>query len=94
MFDPVIQRHMTHFFDVHGNLHITIKPELIKALGWAVPKIGGDDAPYLADHTPVCLDINYSGEYGEYDSNCDIVIKAKHKALGENMSYDAQRDSY
>lgn len=84
MFDPVIQRYMTHFFDVHGNLHITIKPELTKALGWATPKVDGDENPYLADHMPVCLDMHYSGEYGEYDANCDIVIKTKTKALSEN----------
>lgn len=83
MFDPVIQRYMTHFFDVHGNLHITIKPDLTKALGWAAPKERDNGEPYLESHIPVCLDIEYSNDDGEFDANCDIVIKTKAKAQRE-----------
>ena len=38
-FDPVIQKYMSHFYDVHGTLHITVKPELTVALGWAKPDL-------------------------------------------------------
>lgn len=78
-FDPVIQRYMTHFYDVQGNLHITIKPDLIKALGWANPKERNGE-PYMESSIPVCLDVNYSGEDGDFDSDCEIVIKTKVKA--------------
>ena len=83
-FDPVIQRYMTHFYDVQGNLHITIKPDLIKALGWANPKTKNDE-PYLESSIPVCLDINYTGEVGEFSADCDIVIKTKAKASKEDV---------
>ena len=80
-FDPVIQRYMSHFYDVHGNLHITIRPDLTKALGWANPKEKNDEA-YLESSQEVCLDINYSGEIGDFNSDCDIVITTKAKAQG------------
>ena len=55
-FDPIIQRYMTHFFDVQGNLHITIKPDLTKALGWVkTGEVNGD--PVLLDSSPIALDI-------------------------------------
>jgi len=79
-FDPVIQRYMTHFFDVQGNLHITIKPDLTKALGWADPKDRNGEL-YLEGSEPVCLDINYTGEIGDFDSDCELVIKTKVKAM-------------
>lgn len=85
MFDPIIQRHMTHFFDVQGNLHITIKPDLTKALGWAKTSEKNGE-PILDDFTPVCIDINYTGEIGDINKNCDIVIKTKSKAMGENVT--------
>ena len=78
-FDPVIQRYMTHFFDVQGNLHITIKPDLTKSLGWANPKEKNGD-PYMESSMPVSLDINYTGEIGEFDPDCELVIKTKAKA--------------
>ena len=80
-FDPVIQRYMSHFYDVHGNLHITIRPDLTKALGWANPKEKNDE-PYLESSQEVCLDINYSGENGDFNTDCDIVITTKAKAQG------------
>ena len=90
-YDPVIQRYMQHFFDVHGNLHITIRPDLTKALGWASPKYDNDGNPIanMGDGGPVeseqvCLDIEYSGEPGEFDKECNLVIKTKVKALREN----------
>jgi hypothetical protein len=80
-----------YFFDVHGNLHITIRPDLTKSLGWATPKYDndGNPIPNTNDGGPVesesvCLDINYSGEVGDLNSDCDIVIKKKSKALREN----------
>lgn len=79
-FDPVIQRYMTHFFDVQGNLHITIKPDLTKSLGWANPKEKNGD-PYMESSMPVSLDINYTGEIGEFDPDCELVIKTKAKAM-------------
>ena len=81
-FDPVIQRYMTHFYDVQGNLHITIKPDLTKALGWATPKERNGE-PYMEDSMPICLDIEYSGEIGDFNSECDVVIKTKAKASSE-----------
>lgn len=91
MYDPIVQRHMNYFFDVHGNLHITIKPDLTKALKWATPKYDNDGQPISSSETGgpvdneiICLDINYSGEIGDLDSDCDIVIKKKSKALSEN----------
>ncbi len=83
-FDPVIQRYMTHFYDVQGNLHITIKPDLTKALGWATPKERNGE-PYMEDSMPICLDINYSGEIGDFNSECDVVIKTKAKAASETV---------
>jgi hypothetical protein len=80
-FDPVIQRYMSHFYDVHGNLHITIRPDLTKALGWANPKEKNDE-PYLESSQDLCLDINYSGEIGDFNTDCDIVITTKAKAQG------------
>ena len=79
-FDPVIQRYMTHFFDVQGNLHITIKPDLVKSLGWADPKEKNGEL-YLEYSTPVCLDINYTDEIGDFDPDCELVIKTKAKAM-------------
>ena len=79
-FDPVIQRYMTHFFDVQGNLHITIKPDLVKSLGWADPKEKNGDL-YLESSMPVCLDIDYSGDPGDFDPDCEIIIKTKSKAM-------------
>ena len=78
-FDPVIQRYMTHFYDVHGNLHITIKPDLTKALGWANPKEKNGD-PYMESSMSVCLDINYDGEIGDFSPDAELVIKTKAKA--------------
>ena len=80
-FDPVIQRYMSHFYDVHGNLHITIRPDLTKALGWAKPKQKNEEF-YLESSQEVCLDINYSGEIGDFDTDCDLVITTKAKAQG------------
>ena len=79
-FDPVIQRYMTHFFDVQGNLHITIKPDLTKALGWADPKVR-DGEPYMESSMSVCLDINYDGEIGDFSPDGELVIKTKAKAM-------------
>ena len=79
--DPVIQRYMSHFYDVHGNLHITIRPDLTKALGWAKPKQKNEEF-YLESSQEVCLDINYSGEIGDFDTDCDLVITTKAKAQG------------
>ena len=84
-FDPVIQRYMTHFYDVQGNLHITIKPDLTKALGWATPKERNGEL-YMEDSMPVCLDIEYSGEIGDFNSDCDVVIKTKAKASSETVN--------
>lgn len=84
-FDPVIQRYMTHFYDVQGNLHITIKPDLTKALGWATPKERNGE-PYMEDSMPICLDIEYSGEIGDFNSECDVVIKTKAKASSETVN--------
>ena len=81
-FDPVIQRYMSHFYDVHGNLHITIRPDLTKALGWTNPKEKNDE-PYLENSQEVCLDINYSGEIGDFNSDCDVVIRTKAKATSK-----------
>ena len=78
-FDPVIQRYMSHFYDVHGNLHITIRPDLTKALGWANPKEKSEE-PYSESSQDVCLDINYSGEIEDFNADCDIVITTKAKA--------------
>lgn len=83
-FDPVIQRYMTHFYDVQGNLHITIKPDLTKALGWATPKERNGEL-YMEDSMPVCLDIEYSGEIGDFDADCDVVIRTKAKATSETV---------
>lgn len=90
-YDPVIQRYMQHFFDVHGNLHITIRPDLTKALGWAKPKYDNDGNPIPNENNggpveceSVCLDIDYSGEPGDFGKNCNLVIKTKTKALSEN----------
>ena len=80
-FDPVIQRYMSHFYDVHGNLHITIRPDLTKALGWAKPKQKNEEF-YLESSQEVCLDINYSGDIGDFDTDCDLVITTKAKAQG------------
>lgn len=85
MFDPIIQRHMTHFFDVQGNLHITLKPDLIKSLGWAKTSEKNGE-PVLDDSIPICLDINYVGEIGDFNKDCDVVIKTKSKALEENVT--------
>lgn len=92
MYDPVIQRYMQHFFDVHGNLHITIRPDLTKALGWAKPKYDNDGNPVAnigdggpVESEPVCLDIDWSGDSGDFNSSCSLVIKTKTKALSENQ---------
>jgi hypothetical protein len=90
-FDPVIQRYMTHFYDVQGNLHITIKPDLTKALGWADPKERNGEL-YMESSMPVCLDIEYSGEIGDFNSDCDVVIRTKAKAQGVEDS-DSQPES-
>ena len=79
-FDPVIQLYITHLFDVQCNLHITIKPDLTKSLGWANPKEKNGD-PYMESSMPVSLDINYTGEIGEFDPDCELVIKTKAKAM-------------
>ena len=60
-FDPVIQKYMSHFYDVHGTLHITVKPELTVALGWAKPDLK-DGIEVLLDSLPVCLDIDYGND--------------------------------
>jgi hypothetical protein len=83
-FDPVIQKYMSHFYDVHGTLHITIKPDLTKALGWADPKVENGE-PFLKDSIPVCLDINYDNDDCEMTRTSDLVIKLKSKAQNENV---------
>ena len=35
---------------------------------------------------PVCLDIEYSGEIGDFNSECDVVIKTKSKAASETVN--------
>lgn len=93
MYDPVIQRNMTYFYDVHGNLHITIKPDLTKALDLAEPKFDESGNPLSNPSLggafrseQICLDINYAGEVGDLTSDCDIIIKRKSKALAENLA--------
>lgn len=78
MLDPVIQRYMTSFYDVHGTLHITIKPDLTDALGWAKSKHNDKtDMPELVNELPVGLQINYGKKEGVLDKTCEIVIKPK-----------------
>ena len=78
MFDPVIQRYMTSFYDVQGNLHITIKPDLTAALGWAKSKYNDKtDMPELVSELPVALQINYGKKEGVIDKSCEIVLKPK-----------------
>lgn len=91
MYDPIIQRHMNHFFDVHGNLHITIKSDLIRSLNWASVKYDNDGQPISSLETggpvsneTICLDIDYSEEIGNLDSDCNLVLKKKSKAIMEN----------
>lgn len=83
-FDPVIQKYMTHFYDVQGNLHITIKPELTVALGWADSR-EEDGVPILKDSLPVCLDIDYGNDDFEMTSQSDLIIKLRSKAQAENV---------
>ena len=84
-FDPVIQKYMSHFYDVQGNLHITIKPELTVALGWAKP--GEEDGQeILKDSIPVCLDINYGNDDYEMNLESDLIIKLRSKAQAENAA--------
>ena len=61
MFDPVIQRYMTSFYDVQGNLHITIKPDLTAALGWAKSKYNDKtDMPELVSEDRKSTRLNSS----------------------------------
>ena len=84
-FDPVIQKYMSHFYDVQGNLHITIKPELTVALGWAKP--GEEDGQeILKDSLPVCLDIDYGNDDFEMNTQSDLIIKLRSKAQAENAA--------
>ena len=84
-FDPVIQKYMSHFYDVQGNLHITIKPELTVALGWAKP--GEEDGQeILKDSLPVCLDIDYGNDDYEMTLESDLIIKLRSKAQAENAA--------
>ena len=84
-FDPVIQKYMSHFYDVHGTLHITVKPELTVALGWANPDIQ-DGKEVLVDSLPVCLDIDYGNDDFEMTSQSDLIIKLRSKAQAENAA--------
>lgn len=84
-FDPVIQKYMSHFYDVQGNLHITIKPELTVALGWAKPG-EKDGQEILKDSIPVCLDINYGNDDYEMNLESDLIIKLRSKAQAENAA--------
>ena len=83
-FDPVIQKYMSHFYDVQGNLHITIKPELTAALSWADSR-EEDGVPILKDSLPVCLDIDYGNDDFEMTSQSDLIIKLRSKAQAENV---------
>ena len=84
-FDPVIQKYMSHFYDVHGTLHITVKPELTVALGWAKP---GEEngVEVLEDSLPVCLDIDYGNDDYEMTTQSDLIIKLRSKAQEENAT--------
>lgn len=91
MYDPIIQKYMSHFFDVHGNLHITIKSDLTRSLGWATPKYDNNGEPIASLETGgpvhnenICLDIDYSEDIGNLNDNCNLIIKKKSKALSEN----------
>ena len=84
-FDPVIQKYMSHFYDVHGTLHITVKPELTVALGWSKPDIK-DGKEVLLDSFPVCLDIDYGNDDYEMNLESELVIKLKSKAQAENAT--------
>ena len=54
---------------------------MTKALGWANPKEKNEEF-YLESSQDLCLDINYSGEIGDFDADCDLVITTKAKAQG------------
>ena len=84
-FDPVIQKYMSYFYDVHGTLHITVKPELTVALGWAKP---GEEngVEVLEDSLPVCLDIDYGNDDYEMTLQSDLIIKLRSKAQEENAA--------
>ena len=84
-FDPVIQKYMSHFYDVHGTLHITVKPELTVALGWAKPDLK-DGIEVLLDSLPVCLDIDYGNDDYEMNKQSDLIIKLRSKAQEENAA--------
>lgn len=84
-FDPVIQKYMSHFYDVHGTLHITIKPELTVALGWANPD-QENGIEVLKDSFPVCLDIDYGNDDYEMTLQSDLIIKLRSKAQEENVA--------
>ena len=84
-FDPVIQKYMTHFYDVQGNLHITIRPELTVALGWADPR-EEEGQPVLRDSLPVCLDIDYGNDDYDMTTESDLIIKLRSKAQAENAA--------
>jgi len=84
-FDPVVQKYMSHFYDVHGTLHITVKPELTVALGWAKPDMTGDKE-VLLDSLPVCLDIDYGNDDYETNLESELVIKLRSKAQAENAA--------
>jgi hypothetical protein len=84
-FDPVIQKYMSHFYDVQGNLHITVRPELTIALGWADPR-EEDGIPVLKDSLPVCLDIDYGNDDYEMTLQSDLIIKLRSKAQAENAA--------
>jgi len=84
-FDPVIQKYMSHFYDVQGNLHITVRPELTIALGWADPR-EEDGIPVLKDSLPVCLDIDYGNDDFEMTAESNLIIKLRSKAQAENAA--------
>ena len=75
MIDPVIQRYISHFYDVHGTLHITIRPDLTDALGWAKSKReSAEKDPYLAESLPVHLELDYDKKGNIVPDSIKIAI--------------------
>jgi hypothetical protein len=82
---------MQHFFDVHGNLHITIRSDLTKALGWAKVKYDNEGNPIPNEQNggpveshPVCLEINYSDKNKTLNENCNVIINTKSKSMSDH----------
>lgn len=75
MLDPVVQRYMSHFYDIHGTLHITIRPDLTDALGWAKSKREVDKDPELLESTPVGIELEYDSK-GNIDG-AKLTIRPK-----------------